>query len=314
MKRLFVQTGIFLLFIMVVIGVSSIFSRHLLQKYVLNPENFQLPDSVQILIIGDSQIAISLNPNIIPNSNNQAIAAEHYLYTFSRLKRFLENNPQIKTVVLSFNHANLSKKWDRNLFEGREKTYFFSKEFMILGKEEQNLLYATDLLYFRNYLAWRFGFPTKENIPILIGILTNNFSRKDLPYLGVFIGSGPAYNVSNAKQRIEDAIGINETPELADIQMEYLNRIIRLCNSLNVRLVLYASPVSSNFYTLIPDFYKTEYDRISKELSQKVQLFNDVLYALPDTCFSDANHLNGVGSDIISHKFLNELKNLDSNK
>lgn len=295
------------LMILVIIGVFASVNFNL-KKEMLHPENFCFSDSTSILMIGDSEIGFSLNPEFIPHSNNQSIIGEHYLYTYTRLKLFLENNPQLESVLLGFSYLNIFKKSDMRLTNNpREQSWYFSKEFMLLDKDELKCLYSLDILFLRNYLAWEWGFPTKENVALIWKSFWGNFNQESMPYMGFFIDGGTVSNPDNAKERIAGTMGNEFEYEIASIQMEYLYRMIDLCRTHKIKLFLFSSPLSKNYYDLIPEFYISGFEKIKKELPKDVSFMDYTRYPLPDSCFFDSNHLNRLGAEIISRKVAGEL-------
>jgi hypothetical protein len=313
MKRFIKQILYFILAIALVVGICSVINIRLIKKNILNPDNFSLSDTTKILIIGDSYVGLSLNPEIIPTSDNQTILGEHYLYSYSRLRYFLEHNPQLEYVVLSFNYSTIAKTFDKGLFESRTKSHFFSKEFMLLDNEEIKLLQSNDLVFIRNYLAWKIGVPSKENISLIQKTFSGNFTKEKLPFRGAFIDGGKASHLTDyhLKLRIKECFEPDKEPGLAPIQMIYLQKIISLCKSYNVRLVLYVSPLTTKFYDNIPEYYKVEYEKVCNNLPKTVLRMDYARYQLPDSCFEDVTHLNVIGAEIISSRFLDDLKNLD---
>jgi hypothetical protein len=291
-----------------VVGLSSALNFGIMKKRILNPENFQFPDTTKTLIIGASMTSLSLNPEFIPHSTNQAILAESYIYTYTRLKYFLEKNPQLDLVILEFSISNIAKIADSGLSDGTSRTFFFSKEFMLLDEEELKILYSPDIIYYRNYLGWKLGFPTRENMPLLFKTFRKNFDKESLPFRGTFTDMGEDSGAGNPKGRIAETINPKLKPETAPIQLTYLRKIIDLCKSHNVKIVLYASPLSKGYYELIPAFYITEYNKLCNELSNEVDMIcNYILYPLSKTEFGDANHLNSIGAEIISRKIAEDI-------
>jgi len=309
MKEFLKQSVYFVLGLLIIIGAFALLNSNF-RKKMLNPENFQFSDSISVLMIGDSEIALSLNPEFIPNSVNQSIVSEHYLYTYTRLKWFLNNNPQLKFIFLGFNYSNIAKKYDTKLTDPTQRAFFFSRVFILLDENELNLLYSPDLLFFRNYLAWKWGFPTKENMSLLLKTHFGKLTQESMPFWGSYLDGGVTYSVGRARERIFEMFGNESECGIAPLQMKYLNQIIDLCRTHQVKLILFASPLSDNFYNLIPDFYISEFQRIQNELPDDIRFLDYSRYPLPDSCFNDANHVNHYGAEIISRRVVEELASM----
>jgi hypothetical protein len=301
--------------LVLIVGIGSVINSGIIKKRILNPDNFRFSNTTKTLIIGASMTRLSLNPAFIPHSTNQSMLAESYIYTYTRLKYFLENNPQLDWVVVEFNIPNIAISSDISLSDATNRTFFFSKEFMLLGEDELKILYSSDMIYYRNYLGWKLGFPTKENIPVLFKTFFKNADKESLPFRGSFTDLGEKnFGVGNPQGRIAEIINPNLEPGIAPIQLTYLRKIIDLCKSHNVKIALYASPLSKGYYELIPEFYISEYNRLSNELSNEVDMIcNYISYPLSDTEFSDANHLSRAGAEIISRKIAEDIENWKGN-
>ncbi|MDR1372957.1 MAG: hypothetical protein LBJ17_07590 [Dysgonamonadaceae bacterium] len=313
MKRFLIQILYFTLTVACLAFLFSGLNLHLIRKKILNPENFRLSDSTTMLIIGDSYVGLSLNPKYIKGANNETVLGEHYLYSYTRLKYFLENNPQLEYIVLSFNYSTIAAPFDRGLLDGRNQSFFFGKEFMLLGKEELKFLRTNNLVYIRNFLAWKLGVPSKENLSLIKQTMAKNFKRNALPFRGEYIDCGNLSYVDNYQLnvRLKECFEPDKEQGLSPLILEYLQKIAALCEQSNVKLVLYTSPLSNLFFNAIPVFYKEEFQKTCQELPKSVFLLDYARYQLPDSCFEDVNHLNGIGAKIISSRLLDDLKKLE---
>jgi hypothetical protein len=309
MKRFLKQI---LYFTLTVVGLAFLFSGlnlYLIRKNILNPENFRLPDSTTILIAGDSYVHLSLNPKYIRGAANETIVAEHYLYSYTRIKRFIEVNPNLKYVVLSFNYSTIAHTFDEGLFDVRTQSFFFAKEFMLLDREELNVVSANNMVFIRNFMAWKLGVPSRENLSLIKKTLSKDFKPKQLPFRGGFLecGSGGSVDDYQLRLRITECFRPDASPALSPMILKYMDKIRELCESNGVKLVLYASPLHHRFFDAIPDFYKNAYQSECAKLPPSVIYLDYSRYSLPDSCFFDISHLNGTGAKIISSRFLNDL-------
>ena len=300
MKKYFLQMGSFFLFLIVFVGILSAINYQLIQKYILSPQNFKLQEDVSILMIGDSHLGLSLNPEYIPNSDNKFQIGEPYLYTAARLNYFLEYNPQIKKVVLGFTYSNLDKKKDEELlYNDVSRSFFLGRNFMLLNKDDLKLLHDNKIVYYRNFLGWKLGVPTKDNVSFLIKAIKPSSNRNELPFRGSFFA---AQSIGGLDYQKEFQLHFSDTFESsAEINKQYLYYITKLCKEKDVELILYASPLYAPYQNLISNKCIEEYNRIKDDLAiQGVQSWNYTTYNLSDSCFSSANHLNVYGSKIIS--------------
>jgi hypothetical protein len=80
-------------------------------KLILNHNtDYYLGKDKTTLIIGDSHIEADLNDSIISNSVNLAVGGSPVYFNYIKLKKILEHNNQIKTVILGYSPINLRSK------------------------------------------------------------------------------------------------------------------------------------------------------------------------------------------------------------
>ena len=109
MKKLIFKIIIFclpLLFAVVIFRTYIIFKKQ-------QPEQYQFDASIENLLLGHSQPECALNDSIIEKSVNRCQGGEAYFYTYTKLKKLLEVNNQIKTVYLSFSNNQIGKEMDK---------------------------------------------------------------------------------------------------------------------------------------------------------------------------------------------------------
>ena len=118
--------------------------RVIIVKQKQNPNRYKLNASVENIILGHSQPECGLNDSLIANTKNLSQGGEAYFYTFTKLKKLIEVNPNLKTVYLSFSNNQLEKKMDEWTFDAvfindKYPAYFFAMDF-----EEKNVLWETN--------------------------------------------------------------------------------------------------------------------------------------------------------------------------
>ncbi|MEO6151384.1 MAG: hypothetical protein ABIN95_13560, partial [Mucilaginibacter sp.] len=97
-RQLLLFSGLFLLANAMLIAGVCILSNNI---------SFKLPAQKHVLILGDSHTALGINDKYIPQAINMSSEGEGYLYAYLKLKKFLADNEQLDTVLLSFNFNSL---------------------------------------------------------------------------------------------------------------------------------------------------------------------------------------------------------------
>jgi hypothetical protein len=257
--------------------------------------SFELDREKNILILGDSHTEYALDDKILPRCENVSQAAAIYLFSYCKLRKFLESNPQIDTVLLSFWYDPLINKGYDDWHSKGFTTEQTGSHFTLLGWDE--------LILHRSLLLQ--SLPEMFNISFFVKhvLLRKNVTYKDLD-IGKYQASD-RYELPKGIERAEEGLK-NKTPnEPGDewnlSQKEYLLKIANLCKQKGVCLILIATPVYR------PDKYdnlERLYDYRQKYLPEACFL-DYSNFSLPDSCYRDITHLNYRGSEIFS-RYLRE--------
>jgi len=99
--NLFLRRILYLILMIIIIIVSLLFlSYHSIKS--IKPKLLKIENNIRFVFAGDSNVECDVNDNMISNSINIAQSGEAYLFTFAKLRSFLEYNPQIKTISWGF--------------------------------------------------------------------------------------------------------------------------------------------------------------------------------------------------------------------
>jgi hypothetical protein len=291
--------------------ISLVFTISCTLKYITNRklEKLTINKNIKTLIIGDSHAECSFNPSYIDNSINVAQSGECYYYTFFKLQYFLSKESSIKTVVLACSYNNFNSFWDDFLFLKEKTVPMLERYYQILGVEGfKNIMFKP---YSWKYMIGSIGFPIKENNEILMQQLKNTKE-----YIFPFWGNYQPFT----KVNINDTIisnGINKTyynegklRVMSSIQKKYFDKIVNLCKSKNLSLILINTPIVNKYKEQIPERFKSYYNKIAHEVANRklITLLNLSTFPIPDYGFYDPTHLNQVGAEIFS-KSINKILN-----
>jgi hypothetical protein len=260
-------------------------------------KSINLKPNVTDLIMGDSHIECAINDSLLINSKNVAASAESYYFNYFKLKTILKTNKNIKRVYLGFSYHNLSSYYD-DYIQGKKSNAISFKYFYYLPKEQQkNIILQNDDL--TNY--------TKSLIKSGINIAKNK-SEKD--FIGGF--SNEFYNTSATKKDIINRIqrqfySNNRLNSFAKINLIYLNKIITLCKTSNIELVLVNTPLQSYYKRLIPNVFKVKYSEIIKSNEIKVINLNNLKFS-DEYYINDGDHVSAKGAKLATEEFLKQKK------
>jgi len=254
----------------------------------------ELNQNITEIYIGDSHIRHSIDDSIIENGKNVALNSESYYFSYYKLKQIL-GNEEIRNVTLGFSYHNLSSYYDRFIFGDYSKSVSPPYFYILPFKEQLKLIFinGTDFHF----------------VVDLIKIGFKMLLSKDKPYIGNFINRFS--NTSAVKSSMDKRIDFQYYNDgklngFSELNLEYLEKIIHLCNKNKVKLSLMNTPLFDYYESKVPEEFKTKLQYfidnnqinhidLSKELTSKI-------YFIPD-----GDHLSSDGANILSKK-LNILR------
>jgi hypothetical protein len=90
----------------------------------------------------------------------------------------------------------------------------------------------------------------------------------------------------------------------SDLQEQYLEKIIHLCESIDVQLILINCPVSREYRSQIPESFIKHYYDFAEKHEGLILDYHD--YLVPESQYGDGNHLNFYGSLQFTFDFMEE--------
>ncbi len=228
--------------------------------------------------MGDSQIG-RLQSNIIDTrAYNFSSAAEHYYFTYHKLRCILENtNFKTKVVILGVSVHNFAPVYNRlfdlNFPEGKNslKRYIYFLNF----SNDCNFINSINQVLSREFISGIFSKPSLEG-----SIKSEN--------------SNPSADIINETFEMHYSIKRDEN-KFCFSQRENLYKIDSLCKVKNIELILISTPYHIKYKSQIkPEYFNFFTDVLTKLKHRKhINFLNDN----PDPAFmSDANHLNVKGA------------------
>ncbi|MDR0422404.1 MAG: hypothetical protein LBH72_05265 [Proteiniphilum sp.] len=290
MKKFISQSVVFALITATLI-VSFIGGLYSIQSKA----SFKLSEGKHILILGDSHTRFAIDDNIFSRAENVSIGAEAYLYSYCKLKKFLEENEQMDTVILSFWGRNVRAGIDQWLFSESNMAERIPRYLPFMEKEEMAVFSEEKVAFVHAALHPEYMF------------LINMLRGKPLSCKALNIGAYRELHRDKLQEDIERRRGGNE-PEagsreedgdsinLAVYQKAYLLKIVELCKSRDVELILLNTP------TYKPEKYgDNEFaNDFHGAYMPDVKYMDYSAYPLPDSCYGDISHLNYRGARIFS--------------
>jgi len=278
----------------------SLMAGYLAINLLINFHRLTDPISLEgnVLIVGDSHLNTSLNPDQFASASNICMGGEAYILTFYKLKKAIEDNGQIDHVLCGFSYNNFSAYRDARLTGEKSKSQF-SKYYPVLPLDLPEKIVVNETKFYHTFLRELTLYP--------------NFSPP--PYLGGFVKYPYELDKANLKETIRKHyytngpfIGISPYTE------QFLDSIVSFTTEKNIELTLVSAPLHREYRSRIPEEIKTAFNKTKLRMTRKGILVLDFLdISYNDTLFKDYDHLNYEGAQIFTELIKKEISNRKMN-
>jgi hypothetical protein len=260
--------------------------------YIRSHASFRIPEEKNIIVIGDSHTECAIDDSIFLRSFNISQSGTAYLYSYIKLRKFLEENPHIATVFVSFHGLSIQKSRDEWVVDNSTILSFVLRYISLFGSEEAALFLDKPVFYSAVIKT-----PVYSIGVIRKFILNHSLTAKDL-YIGGYLFL--------ERDKLQRAIEIEEETmragtgaaenEYSEYQLAYLLKIVELCKEKNVELVLFNAPTYNparyGNLSALENCYNTYFPGI--------KYLDYSNFPLPDYGYGDIGHLNFKGARIFS--------------
>ena len=283
MKRFLKKVLLFLFILLCLLAVTlqtlSYMNARALHNYKVDPK-------ITTIFMGDSHVQCAINDQLLPKSRSFAQSAEALYFTYYKLEGLLQNNPSIKKVYLGFGCHNISSHFDEYIFGEFSKDiatrYFFvlptDMKLQIIDKNKGDMV-----TFLGNVIAngWKNKTLDKDNS--LLGHYENFFTDCAAAKSSMDIRLGRQYR-KNGKLRT-----------FSDINIAYVGKIAKLCQSKNVELIILNTPLHPYYKSKIPVEFTNEYNKVLA--SNKLKVYDFSTLTLNDSAYvPDGDHISAKGS------------------
>lgn len=257
--------------------------------------DFKIKKETRTIIIGHSHSECAYNDSIIENFENFSLSGESYYYTLPKIKKIIEHNPQIETVLIEFTNNQISKNVEKWIWDKKYISYYYP-------------IYSP-FIDFQDKLKLVNKSPTSflSNLPIVFkDQLKKSFKKIHYPYeFGGFKninGNIATFNKKKISHK-EDFVELDYT--ISELHIEYLQKIIRLLKSKNVNVILIRTPQHKSY-----GGFKNE-SIFQNQIKKKFYNCNFIdlsQFPVKDNQYRDPEHVNISGAKTISIWLNNLLK------
>jgi hypothetical protein len=275
------------------------------QKYRQNLSN----NTLEYAFFGDSHAAIGFNPTYVNNSFNFASTGEDYVETYYKINKLI-NHEQIKInyFVLEIDPHTFSDgmREKERLFQ--EPWYF--KQFISLQ----------EISTLKNEFILKTFF--KANYPVIgkgSEIIKYIFLKPEITQVKMgWINKTGNFSEQNRTKvtYLTYTKEFSKNPNLLEnTSFEHFKRILRIANENNITIIFIKYPLPRDYDSAlkennisIEEHYNKLFSEIEKE-NKNYQVLDYYNIFIDDIeLFSDADHVNYIGSDILSQKIREDLE------
>jgi hypothetical protein len=257
---------------------------------------FALDKNIQLVVFGHSHSECAFDDTKIKNFKNLSNAGQSYFYLLPKLRKVIDHNPQIKTVMIEFSNGQIEERMDDWIWGYDKLANFYPIYAPFLKKKEHQLLIEKN----------------PSSVFSVIPIVAKKNLGRTLAFNWDYsddIGKFKPLERSIIDSLLENrSKGFKEpsfsNPEISEIHLAYLDAMVTYCRAKNVNVILVRSP-QHRFYN-----YRANEDlfqKIRKERYGTLQFldFND--FPLKDDQFADFAHVNKAGAALFSDWFDKEV-------
>lgn len=248
---------------------------------------FQTNPSTKYVILGSSHSECSFDDSIIDCLENFSRSGEAYIYTYAKVKCLLKKNPNIEKILVEvsnpFIYDDTEWLWSDKYLQFHYVTF-------------APLLSFSDHIYmFRTHVPdWI------KTYPFFVKNSLKKIIKKDFDFsqYGGHIKSDYQIDTTYKQEPLEH--------KWANVQLHFLDKIVKCCNENNVEIIFVRSPLypTYNYWEK-----EDEFQRIRNTRYGEIPFWDFGHFLHEARCFRDFQHVNQHGSEIFSKEINTMLKN-----
>lgn len=269
-----------LIFLLIAIMISA--------KIVENNFSSKIPGA-EYLFLGHSQTECAVNDALIPKSKNLSQGGEAYFYTYPKLKKLLQDNPQIKVVFVSFSNNQIEKKMDDWAFDDIHLNQYFAKYGFLMGKEDFYLIAKYNPSYF-----------FQANLAALEDNIKTIAKRKSLVEKQNWGGYLPIkHSKLDSLKKVNYIAHMkqNHTNAISENSIQNLEKMVRLCKNSGVQLIFVRTPFDKDLKKI---YNENQFQEIRKKYFANIPFWDFRDTPISNDGFLDYDHLNKKGAEEFS--------------
>lgn len=296
------------------LALATVIGRYFFIMPVYNPALFKLEQSTNTLIIGASHSATSFDTNYFKDSLSVASSGEPLFFTYYKTKALLENNPQIKNIIVAISPIHIGPYSERNLFLNDSGSRKFAMNYYFLIDDINDPIIkkiSSDNII--SYLKFHWGIPFNymSDLRPVFNYYTNRIKYTDYVFFGGVErvrGNHIEHDRIKKKAKYYFYDKANQSKP-NEIGIENIHRIASLTKQFDVKLIIVSTPLHPYFIKQIPEEIQESYDRTIEDIqdqNKNITFIDLSHHFLDDNKYLDGDHLNLEGEIAFSQFFMKE--------
>ncbi len=282
MKRLFKHIAVFVIPFLLLVIVAMIASR----SYFQNDDFYRLNPATTTVVLGHSQTECGFNDRLVRGTQNFSQGGEAYFYTYQKLKKFIDANPSLKNVVVSFSNNQIDSQMDKWVW-GEENMYSYypkyafmmeMQDYEMLMQNNPKTMLAAEAKMFKSFASS--AIKGRDNL-----LEDRNWGG----YLHL------------KRKKIDSLIKTDylrkeskrDLKQVSQISIDYLQKIKQLCDQHQVKLFFIRMPAHQLWvYRQNEDLFQ----QVRKKYFNEVRFLDFQDFPLTNDEMGDFDHLNFDGA------------------
>ncbi len=312
----------FLVFILLNLGIMGVYLTGENFYYQDARERAELSGTLDFLVFGSSHVMRSVIPDILDeelgvNSYNMAISSASMQEHYEMLTVEAERNP-VDTVILGVSYDTMTRN--------REERGAIESDFYVLSKLDfwHQVPYFFSALEPSEYIRMYYEFLNKgfECIDMAVrGTWHAENDKIDKGFVSYYSLHNEGDNTDILVTEYSDIYNTEVLPEKIDeSSVEYLDKILELCNENDIQLIMIDVPMSKTFISLYQNLDASRSWYAEYAQNNDIEFFDFNLYKeIPDIFsddvdFHDINHMNSIGAEKFTKLFASFYMKLENDE
>lgn len=257
-------------------------------EFIINKNSiFKLNTNTRYLVLGHSHPECAFNDSLIDDFKNLSQSGESYYYTYFKIKKIIQQNPSIETVFIEFTNNQINESMNDWIWKEKYMNYRYPKYSPFMNLSDKGILA-------KNNLSGYFNSTSMSLNQNLVRILNRNFDYSKSVGGYLYLERDKTDSLVNNMKKDNHQ---SENLGISEYNINYLTKIIDLCEEHRKRVILIRSPQHSMY-----SGYSNErlYQKIRNNHFSSIEYLDFSKFPLDNSEFGDLGHLNHKGAKVFS--------------